>query len=117
MTEHSIHKAIWQYLEYSLPHGWIVFHPNQNARSKVSAARAKALGFKAGIPDLIIIGPGGQALFAEVKTAKGRLSDPQKEFASYCDDWLVPHAVVRSVEDAEAFIREHITDVQGRVAA
>lgn len=71
------------------------------------AARLKAMGLRSGISDLILIGQDGRAYFIEVKTETGRLSESQKRFQAYCATrgWI--YGIVRSVEDAIAFCREH----------
>ena len=69
----------WRWPELSL-----LFHiPNGGARSKSEAARFKAEGVKAGVPDLFLPVPRGEwhGLFIELKRqAGGRLSDEQKEW-------------------------------------
>lgn len=69
----------WRWPELAL-----LFHiPNGGARSKSEAARFKAEGVKAGVPDLFLPVPRGEwhGLFIELKRqAGGRLSDEQKEW-------------------------------------
>jgi Holliday junction resolvase len=49
-----------------------------------------------GLPDLLV-GHHGQTYLMEVKTAKGKLTEPEREFF---DEWEGQAAIVRSVEDA-----------------
>ena len=88
----------------------LLFHiPNGGARSKSEAARFKAEGVKAGVPDLFLPVPRGEyhGLFIELKRqAGGRLSDEQKEWipalqaqgyrVEVCKGW---EAAVKVIED------------------
>ena len=67
-----IELAKWQ--------GWKVFHPlpAQNARGDWRTAQAGDIGF----PDLVLVHPERGVIFAELKTAIGKLSDAQ-------NDWLM----------------------------
>lgn len=59
----------------------LLFHiPNGGKRSKAEAARFKAAGVKAGVPDLFLPVPRGDkhGLFIEMKKVGGRLSLAQK---------------------------------------
>ena len=67
-----IELAKWQ--------GWKVFHPlpAQNARGDWRTAQAGDIGF----PDLVLVHPERGIIFAELKTAIGKLTDAQ-------NDWLM----------------------------
>ena len=77
MTEFRLHAACKQYLDTALPDNAVYFHTPNAPRNKVTGARLKAMGMKAGVPDLCIIYR-GDVLFVELKTARGRLSSVQK---------------------------------------
>lgn len=60
-----------------------VFHiPNGGSRHPAEAARLKAQGVKAGVPDLCIpVARGGNhSLYIEMKAPKGRVSEKQREW-------------------------------------
>lgn len=60
-----------------------VFHiPNGGSRHPAEAARLKAQGVKAGVPDLCIpVARGGfHSLYIEMKAPKGRVSEKQREW-------------------------------------
>lgn len=64
-------------LRVLLPPHVTFFHvPNGGKRSKAEAARLKAMGTRAGVPDLIFIHQ-GRFLGIELKTEDGRLSPEQ----------------------------------------
>jgi hypothetical protein len=74
--------------------------PNGGYRTPVEAARMRWTGVLAGVPDLVVIAPGGRAYFLEVKTATGRLSRVQQAVHETLIALGTPPAIVRSIEDA-----------------
>ena len=74
--------------------------------SMAAASRAKAMGLRAGVSDLIVMGQDSKAHFLEIKTATGRLSESQKKFEALClkKDW--PYAVARSVDEAVEIVKK-----------
>lgn len=76
--EEMFQRATASYLDLALPHDAVWFHcPSGGGRSKAEAGIFKAMGVKAGVPDLIIIYQ-GRVVAIELKTEKGRLSPAQK---------------------------------------
>lgn len=117
MTEFRLHIACAAFLDLALPDGAFWFHvPNAGRRRKGAAGRLKAMGMKAGIPDLCIIYQ-GQVAFVELKTDKGRLSKVQREMHTRLAFAGAPVlSECRSVDALEAFLRE-IMPLKARVAA
>jgi hypothetical protein len=77
---------------------WFAHIPNGGARTKAEAGIFKALGVRAGAPDLLIV-RAGQALFLEVKAPGRKLSPAQIE----CHDALRrAGAVVETADDIDA---------------
>ncbi len=88
--------------------GIFVFMVPNDAAGKITPAKAgrlKAMGLRAGISDLVLVGPDGQAYFLEVKTPGGKLSESQKLFSNLCLAKGWKYAVARSVEDAAELVR------------
>ena len=84
--------------------GWMVYHPlpAQNGRGGWRTAQAGDVGF----PDLVLVHPERGVIFAELKTAIGKLSDAQ-------NDWLMClHAA-----GAEAYVwrPRDINDIKDRL--
>lgn len=98
MTEDALQRQIVQYLAIVLPRGWMCIHVANKPRSAVQGAREKAMGAKAGWPDLQIIGRDFIG-FLEVKTPKGVLSAKQREVHETLRALGHRVAVVRSCED------------------
>lgn len=76
--EQRLQIAVGQFLDVALPRDAFWFHcPNGGARTKAEAGIFKAMGLKAGIPDIMIVWRG--AVFCvELKADKnGRLSVAQ----------------------------------------
>lgn len=66
----------------------LLYHcPNGGRRGKVEAARLKAAGVKAGVPDLCLPVPRGRyhGLYIELKAEGGRLSPSQREWLTWLD--------------------------------
>lgn len=105
ITEEQLHRQVAEYLNWSIAEDAVWFHPaNGGARSKGEAGRLRAIGVKAGVPDIVIVWR-GRAHFIELKTAAGRVSDAQHEMHSRL---MLAGAVVticRSLEEVEQFIR------------
>lgn len=77
--EEALQRAVAQYLDLALPTDAVWFHvPNGGGRSKAEAGVLKAMGVKAGVPDIYIL-HNGKSLFIELKPPKRYLSNAQKE--------------------------------------
>lgn len=85
-SEDSEQAVIFEWAQYSLarfPALALMFHiPNGGKRSKAEAARFKAQGVKAGVPDIFLPAPNGKyhGLFIELKAFGGRASREQENY-------------------------------------
>ena len=68
MNEAQFQKQVVDLAHYQ---GFLVFHTYDSRKST-----------GAGFPDLVLVGPGREPLFVELKTAKGQLSPLQKKWKS-----------------------------------
>ena len=103
-TEHEIQVAIIRYLERVLPKTVRAIAVSNNPRSKITGAREKARGMKAGFPDILLIG-GTFVGLIEVKKEGGKLSGVQKDWRDWFAAHLIPYAVCRSIEDVQDTLR------------
>jgi VRR-NUC domain len=104
-SEYAIHVGIVRLLNLCAAPGVAYWHPaNGEARSKITAARLKAMGVRRGVPDLELSLVDGRPAFIEVKSKKGRLTPEQQEFKARCDRLGIPYAVVRSIDQAQAVL-------------
>lgn len=69
-------------------------------RTDPRAADARSIG--AGTPDLLLLAPGGRAIFVRIKLQAETLTRPQHAFADVCRGCGVPLLVVRSLAEARA---------------
>lgn len=109
LTENQIQRAIAKYLDAVLPVDafWTAINP-MPGKSIVAAANSKAMGMKAGVPDILIVFR-SDTIWIEVKKEGGKLSAPQK-----CVHDDIRHAggrvyTARSIDDvAEILLIEGI---------
>ena len=83
-------------------------------RRKVKAAGGLALKFvspgRAGVPDRIVLAPGGKAYFVEMKRPHGKLRPLQKATAMVFKRLGHVVTVVDSEESLEAFMQRFVAD-------
>ena len=84
------------------PDWWWAHYPAGEARSAITGARLKRMGTKAGVSDYLFCSPDGRLHCLEMKRRRGRLSLAQEDFANWCHEHGVPHAVARSFDEAIA---------------
>jgi hypothetical protein len=108
LTEAQIQAGIVRYVRLAAKPGVEIVHiPNGGSRTGgwVEGANLKRIGTVPGVPDLMILGPNGQARVLEVKRPGGQLSEAQREFLARLDLAGCEYAVVYSVEEAVAACR------------
>ena len=89
MTERELQNAVLELAGYL---GWLTYHTYDSRRSN------------AGFPDLALVRP-GRLIFAELKSAKGKVSDAQVR-------WI---ALLQTVAEAYVWYPEHW--ISGRIEA
>jgi hypothetical protein len=108
--EHHIQVGIVNYLRMN---NVVVFAvPNGGQRAITTARMLKAEGCQAGVSDLIIL-ENGTCRFIEVKTAKGRQQESQKEFEAIVNAHNMKYEVWRDIDDAVEYVknlRERVID-------
>jgi hypothetical protein len=84
--------------------------PNGGRRDAISGAKLKKEGVKSGVPDLCLPYNNGKygALYIEVKTANGRISENQKRWLETLNRQGNLAIVCRSAEEARSAILEYI---------
>lgn len=110
--EDSLQKrcVMWFSLQYREYAKLLHHSPNGGKRNAIEAAKFKAMGVRAGFPDLIlcIARQGYHGLFVELKTAKGRQSDNQKYYQAVLEEQGYKYVVIRSIEDFISTINEYL---------
>jgi hypothetical protein len=106
-SEQQVHQTIAVFLNRALPEGsWHCAIDSAGKASIRVAQNLKARGGQRGTPDHLVLVPGLKALFFEVKTAIGRVSPEQEHVGARIFNAGHYWVVVRSVEDAEATLRD-----------
>jgi hypothetical protein len=102
--EEQLHRACADLLRLYEARGLLAFcHvPNGFGRTPAEAGIAKALGQRAGVPDLLVWLPGGRSFGLELKAGKRPLSPAQQTWHATMATLGHRVAVCRSIEDMQA---------------
>lgn len=112
--EHKIQSGIIAALSVCTGARWLHAIPNGGKRSKITGARLKKEGVKAGVADLYlprcstIGGERYAGLYVEVKTAAGKQSKAQKEFETYATSSGYMYQIIRTTQDGVDCILSYI---------
>lgn len=100
----------WFSYQYQELAGALHHSPNGGKRNAREAARFKAMGTKAGFPDIALFYPTKEyhALFIELKTDKGRQTESQKWWQQWAENHGYKYAVVRSFEEFKEEIKSYL---------
>lgn len=120
MSEETLHRAVADYLRLTLaPETFVTTFP-AGGGGRVRGARLKAMGLKAGMPDLMIWWPGSdgwaRCLGIELKSAKGRLSPDQRATHAALREAGCLIEVCRSIDDVQRALRAWSVPTKGRIA-
>jgi hypothetical protein len=97
----------WFWNTYPALRGLLMAIPNGGKRSPREAKRMKHEGLTAGAPDMLFC-YNGRAIFLELKTAKGVLSDEQKHIHVQLRRQNMAVHIVRDIEHFKAIINNLI---------
>lgn len=121
--EASLQKAVVQLLRRFEDMGKLTFFAvmNEGKRSPKSQGWAKAMGLRAGVPDLVILVPPmvplegirgatsqPRTIFLELKAGKNTLTEAQKDWANWLSDAKFTWAEIRSVEEVNTLLRGYL---------
>ena len=88
----------------AIPNGSVL--AGNEAQRAIQMRKLKATGLRPGVPDILIILPGGRCAFAELKSDKGRLSAAQEGWrdalVALGHDWRL----IRSTDDMTNYLGE-----------
>lgn len=100
---------------FGLPEAALFAIPNGGARSMATGARLRKEGVRAGIPDMLLAVPAGQAhgLFLEMKRCRGgRVSKAQKATMGVFESLGYQVAVCYGCRDAIAAVEKYLEGAQ-----
>jgi hypothetical protein len=103
--EWSIQATIVEHLHARAAKGVFWFHAAQNPRSAIHGAMLKAIGLRAGVPDIVCIRE-GQAYGLEIKTETGRLSAAQRIAHAEMTAAGAEVAVAHGIDEALAVLQQ-----------
>jgi len=88
----------------------LVHCPNGGKRNAIEAARFKAMGTRAGFPDLILLIPKGNIsyLAIEMKSDKGKQTENQKEYQKLIESTGGKYVICRCFDEFEREIEQHL---------
>ncbi len=104
-SEDDIQKSVVAWLVIQENLGRLTFFavPNEGRRSWGQINRYKAMGLRAGVPDIIIVTRDGTR-FLELKAEDGRMKDSQKDFFSRLETHGHEPWLARSLEEVQGFV-------------
>lgn len=113
--EETLHRAAAVFLTHALPwDAWWTTIP-AGGGGRVRGAKLKGMGYQPGTPDLLIVYE-GRALWIELKSRTGRLSDHQTECHALLDQAGSEITVARCIEDIETALRKWNVPLRARAA-
>lgn len=104
-SEHEEQVLFVQWFRRQFPSTLIFAIPNGGVRSKVVAAKMKAEGVVAGVPDLYV--PEWRLWIEMKRQHGGRLSQPQRDILRYLAEFDTT-IVAQGFEDAKRQVREFL---------
>lgn len=119
-TEDAIQRSMVEWLELCVPRPpegpwWTAINPIPG-KTAAAAGRSKAMGLKAGTPDLIFC-IDGRFVGVEVKPLGRYLSPVQRDIHSAIQMSKGITYTVRSIDDLEGFLKGLDVPMRGRLAA
>jgi hypothetical protein len=110
--EDTLQKSCVQWFDLQYGHlSWALFHvPNGGQRNAKEAAKFKAMGVRAGVPDLILLHRSGaySYLALELKAGKNTQTANQKTYQSKMEADGGKYAVIRSIDDFIETVNEYL---------
>jgi hypothetical protein len=101
--EIELHMAVADLLRRFAQSDWRWSHfPSGEHRDIRTAQKLKAMGVQRGWPDFVLLNPSGLLHALELKRKGGALSEDQEDFAAWCAEHSIPHAIAHSVDEALA---------------
>jgi hypothetical protein len=118
MKEIDLHKLLVKAIQAKYPDLLFWHTPNGGKRNPREGAKLKAMGTKAGVPDLFFPVPTGKhnGLFIELKGPKGRLSDHQKIMMENLSEQGYMCEVASELERAMDLIEDYLNVAHARSA-
>jgi len=115
MSEHEEQVTLFEWAAWQVnlgvePLRWMLAIPNGGLRNKVTAAKLKAEGVKAGVPDIFLPFPCQRynGLFIEMKYGKNKTTSQQNEWLSWLNDMGYQAKIAYGFVEAKQIIEEYL---------
>jgi hypothetical protein len=112
--EENMQLQCVKWFDYQYPKLKLRLHhsPNGGKRDEREGARFKAMGTRAGFPDLILLYPNKfyPYMGIELKTSTGKQSEQQKEYQKMFEETGAKYIVVRSLDEFISEVNNYIKD-------
>lgn len=110
--EEDIQEMCVSWFNMQFPDLAMLLHhsPNGGRRTAREGARFKRMGTRAGFPDLVLFIPTNDfhALFIELKTARGRQTQTQKDWQQRVEGKGYCYRICRSFEEFMNIIKDYL---------
>lgn len=120
VRELRLHLAVADLLRDHAEKGVVWWHTANGNVGPKYGAKLKRLGVRAGVPDFTLIVPEGNdhyVAFIELKSDKGRLSEPQKQFRDAVVEMNCTYRTIHDLDEAVQFLTAIAAIKPMRVAA
>lgn len=111
--EDSLQVACVRWFSLQYPRMAVLLHhsPNGGKRNASEAARFKAMGVRAGFPDLVLLVPRGRyhGLMIELKTTKGRQSEHQAHYQQAVEEQGYRYEICRDANQFVDIVTDYMT--------
>lgn len=118
-AEEHLQRSVVQLLSLYEQRGLLAYAhcPNGGYRTPAQAGAFRAMGVRAGVPDLIVWAPGGKSFGVELKAGRGTESDAQVLWRSTLETLGHRVYVCFSLDEVEAVLRLEGVPMIGVLAA
>jgi hypothetical protein len=97
-----------QLIKRTIDKRWRFTHlPMGERRDKATAAKLHRMGTSSGWPDFLFCGPGQVAVWLELKSKNGRLSETQVAMREFLQDSGFEYLCAHDVDQAIAWLKHH----------
>lgn len=115
--ESTIQCECVRWFRYQYPTRTLFAIPNGGNRSAITGAIMKKEGVLAGVADLFLMSSNGtyHGLFIEMKTAKGKQSESQKQFQFLAECADYKYEIARNFEDFRKIIKNYLNNGENTI--
>jgi hypothetical protein len=107
-SEAALQFFLVELIKRTIDKRWRFTHlPMGERRDKATAAKLHRMGTSSGWPDFLFCGPGQVAVWLELKSKNGRLSETQVAMREFLQDSGFEYLCAHDVDQAIAWLKHH----------